>query len=234
MSGSHEQFKYSGTDNLEVMLEAVKYNRFLTDEVLKHLVGNAPVLDFGAGVGTFSLMVRESGVGVDCFEVDKAHCDVLLENGFQFFSSAEEVADESYDYIFSLNVFEHIEDDLGAAKAAFRMLRPGGRIYIYVPAFQILFGDMDRKVEHFRRYRRSSLQRLVEGAGFETQQTGYVDFIGYFATLAYNAISNGKGDVNTKSIRIYDRLVFPVSRLIDKLSGPFLGKNAFVVANKPQ
>ena len=233
MSKSYGQFRYSGSDNLEVMLEAKNYNRFLTNEVLRHRIGNDPILDFGAGVGTFSMMIRESGVEVDCYEIDKNHCDILSQNGFRFFSAPEEIPEVSYDYVFSLNVFEHIEDDLDAAKKVFKMLRPGGQIYIYVPAFQVLFGDMDRKVEHYRRYTRSNLQKLVENAGFQTRQTGYVDFIGYFATLAYNVISNGSGDINTRSLRIYDKFAFPISRLIDRISEPFLGKSVFVIARKP-
>lgn len=234
MSQSEEEFSYSGSDNLEVMLEAERYNAFLTKQVIKHRVGTGPVLDFGAGLGTFSEMVRDQGVPVECLELDKRQHEILTEKGFRAFRSTDEIPAESYDYIFSLNVFEHIECDTDAIAECQRILRPGGRMYIYVPAFQVLFGDMDRKVGHFRRYTRKSLQTLIESSDLVVERTEYVDIAGFFATLLYNGISSEKGDLNKGSVRIYDRFVFPVSRLVDLLTHPFAGKNAVVVAHKPR
>lgn len=232
MSDTTHPFNYTGVDNLEVMLEAKRYNRFLTEQVLKHRVGSTAVLDFGAGIGTFSEMVRDRGVPVDCVEVDADQCRILAEKGFQVSGSTQEIADESYDYIFSLNVFEHIEHDGAVMRDCARILRPGGVIYTYVPAFQILFGDMDRKVEHFRRYTRKSLRKISEDAGLLVERTEYVDIAGYFASLAYNAMSRGSGDINKRSVIAYDRYIFPVSRVIDFATNGFVGKNVYSVARK--
>src|ERR1700691_4275945 len=152
MSDNASEFEYTGTDNLEVMTEAVNYNRFLVDLVETYGARANATLDFGAGIGTFSEMVRERGRSVDCLEMDPRLGDVLQGKGFKNFLRSEDIADASYDYIYSLNVFEHIKDDHAAAREAHRILRPGGTLFIYVPAFAILFGSMDRKVEHFRRY----------------------------------------------------------------------------------
>lgn len=46
---------YSGSDILEVMLEAVNYNRFLRELVALNLSPTDHVVDFGAGIGTFAL-----------------------------------------------------------------------------------------------------------------------------------------------------------------------------------
>ena len=54
MSNAEQGFEYSGMDNLEVMLEAQNYNRFLTDQVVNNRAGNGAVLDFGAGSGILS------------------------------------------------------------------------------------------------------------------------------------------------------------------------------------
>jgi SAM-dependent methyltransferase len=232
MNTSNSDFHYTGTEILEVMLEAKRYNRFLTDQVLKNRVKTSPILDFGAGIGSFSEMVRDRGVEVDCLEIDGNQCDILRKKGFRVFTSTESIADESYDYIFSLNVFEHIQDDVTALNECARILRPGGVLYIYVPAFPILFGAMDRKVQHYRRYTRASLSAISEQAGLDVSQTAYVDSAGFFASLLYNAISDGSGAISREQIEVYDSLVFPISRVIDRATHGFIGKNVFSVSHK--
>jgi SAM-dependent methyltransferase len=233
MKNTNENFQYTGMDNLKVMLEAQNYNRFLTDLVLRHRNGSGTILDFGAGLGTFSEMIRERGFDVDCLEVDKDECAILQQKGFRVFQNTADVADESYDYVFSLNVFEHIEHDEAAMKECSRILRPGGCVLTYVPAFHILFGDMDRKVEHFRRYTRQSLTYLADVSHMTVIQTEYVDVAGYFATLLFNAVSKGNGDINKGSIKFYDRYIFPLSRVLDAATHTFIGKNVFMVSAKP-
>jgi SAM-dependent methyltransferase len=233
MSESESAFVYTGADNLKVMLEAKRYNRFLTDQVLAYRVGRGPVLDFGAGIGTFSEMVRERGVPVDCLEIDRDQCETLSGKGFRVYSSVDQIYDGSYDYIFSLNVFEHIERHTEAMKECARILRPCGLVYTYVPAFNVLFGDMDRKVEHFRRYTRKSLRMMCEAAGLEVLRTEYVDVAGFFTTLVYNAVSRSSGDIHNGPVTVYDRFIFPLSRVIDRATHPLIGKNVFSVARKP-
>lgn len=232
MNAAPSDFHYTGIEILEVMLEAKRYNRFLTDQVLKNRIKTGPVLDFGAGIGSFSEMVRDRGVKVDCLEVDGNQCEILRGKGFRVFRSSEDIADESYDYIFSLNVFEHIQDDIAALKECARILRPGGVLYIYVPAFPILFGAMDQKVQHHRRYTRTSLRAISEQAGLKVSKTAYVDIAGFFASLLYNATSDGSGNISRKQIEIYDRFLFPISRLIDHATHGFIGKNVFSVSRK--
>jgi 2-polyprenyl-3-methyl-5-hydroxy-6-metoxy-1,4-benzoquinol methylase len=232
MSDNASEFEYTGTDNLEVMAEAVNYNRFLVDLVETYGAGANDTLDFGAGIGTFSEMVRERNRSVDCLEMDPRLGDVLQEKGFKNFLRSEDIADASYDYIYSLNVFEHIKDDHAAAREAHRILRPGGTLFIYVPAFSMLFGSMDRKVEHFRRYTRSSLTNLIVSANFNVETNYYVDALGFFASLAYNIVSRGDGSLNRSAVRFYDQRVFPVSRMIDRVTSAVIGKNAVIVARK--
>lgn len=235
MTPDHEDtdtFTYTGVDNLEVMLEAKRYNAFLADLVLSHRSGTGPVLDFGAGIGTFSEMVRDRGMNVSCLEIDAYQSDVLRGKGFDVVRHSSDLDDESFDYIFSLNVFEHIEDHEAAMIECGRILRKGGIVFTYVPAFPILFGAMDRKVEHHRRYTRSSLADLARSADLDLLQTRYVDVAGFFASLVYNMTSSGSGDINVASIKAYDRYIFPVSRIIDNLTQPLIGKNVWSCARK--
>lgn len=221
---------YTGADNLTAMTVARRYNEFLVREVLRHSGGAAVAVDFGAGSGTFAGKLRECGLEVVCVESDKQLRLALQSQGFVCRESLDQISENSIDYIFSLNVLEHIEDDDAMLEELCRRLRPGGRLYLYVPAFPILYTSMDRKVGHYRRYRASSLRVQLEKAGFSVLHAGYADSLGFLVTLLYRLIGSRRGDLNLKTLRFYDRWLFPISRLLDKFLGRVLGKNVAIAA----
>lgn len=227
------QVEYSGVDNLEVMENAVFYNHFLVSEILSHRSAGEKVLDFGAGTGFFAKALRLRGVEPQCVEADPQLRLNISKLGFTVHSGLADIASNSIDYVFTLNVLEHIEDDLGALSDIYRCLRPGGCLYIYVPAFRILYSSMDKKVGHLRRYSRSELLQKALEADFEVVSASYQDFIGFFITLVFKLIGNDKGDLSTTAILIYDRILFPLSRLCDFIFCGVLGKNLGVVLKKP-
>jgi ubiquinone/menaquinone biosynthesis C-methylase UbiE len=62
--------------------------------------------------------------------------------------------DHSVSIVSALDVLEHIEDDRRALNEMIRVTMPGGLIIINVPAFMILWSDWDKKLHHFRRYKK--------------------------------------------------------------------------------
>jgi hypothetical protein len=92
---------------------------------------------------------------------------------------------------------------------------------------------MDANVGHVRRYSRDTLMRAVSAAGFSVEAVEYVDSLGFFATLACKMTDRGKGDVNPRMLRIYDRIIFPVSRVLDRICHRWFGKNLLLVARNP-
>ena len=101
-----------------------------------------------------------------CVEPDEGLRRDLESQGFECRADVGQIPEGSVDYVFSLNVMEHIEDDAEMFRAIRRRLRAGGRLYLYVPAFPVLYSSMDRKVGHYRRYRVRGLGRKLERAGF--------------------------------------------------------------------
>jgi len=225
---------YTGVDNLEVMAEAENYNRFLLGLVTRHLKPGMRVADFGAGTGTFALPLNRQGVDIVAIEPDAALHARLRQAGVKAQRDAATLADASLDFIYTFNVLEHIADDGAAVRTLSGKLKPDGRLLIYVPAFQLLFTQMDHKVGHLRRYRRGGLRALVRGAGLAVDDVRYVDSLGFFATLAYRVLkSNGDGSIDRRALRLYDRLIFPLSRTLDRLLSRSLGKNLLLLATKP-
>ena len=96
---------------------------------------------------------------------------------------------------------------------------------------------MDDLVGHHRRYSRGDLIRLLEEAGFEVDVAVYTDFLGYFATLAFRCLDLIRGEpdgrINRPLLIAYDRLIFPLSRLLSVPFGRLLGKNVYALARRP-
>ncbi len=226
--------EYSGTGNLEVMADAVNYNKFLAELVLSHAKVGDRILDFGAGIGTFAKRISEHGYNVCCVEPDPKQASVIAKSGLAVYGDLNQINDDSLDYLYTLNVLEHIEDDHAMLRELYRKLKPGGRLLIYVPAFQVLYSSMDHKVGHYRRYTRSGLADLVLHAGFNVANTRYADSVGFLATLLYKLVGDNSGAVNGRALVAYDRLLFPLSRIVDKLLGSFVGKNVLLVGAKPK
>lgn len=81
-----------------------------------------------------------------------------------------------FDLVLALDVIEHIDDDLSAVRELNRVLKPGGRLIITVPAFQFLWSGHDMAVHHRRRYTRSGILSILRLGGFENEKATYWNF----------------------------------------------------------
>jgi SAM-dependent methyltransferase len=225
---------YGGGDNLEVLTEAVRYNRFLVDAVVDASSGSDMAIDFGAGTGSLSVAARRKGLDVQCVEQDPALARRLREQNLTVYADLAEVVDGSQEFIYSLNVLEHIENDRNTLEALYSKLKPGGRLFLYVPAYGVLFSSMDRKVGHFRRYRKGGLTQIARDAGFVIERAEYADSLGFFVTLIYKMIGSRDGDLSPATVRFYDGFIFPFSRALDRLGlSRLFGKNLMAVMRRP-
>ena len=225
---------YTGVEELEILADAENYNTALANFVREEATPCDRALDFGAGIGSFSRRLKPHVKELVCLEPDAHLNGVLRESGMNAVSSSSEISDGTIDYVFTLNVLEHIEDDVTALKDIHRMLKPGGRLTVYVPALQYLYTGMDRCVGHWRRYSKNELIEKVRAAGFEIKQTRYADSLGVLATLVFKVINDGSGTPSKKSVDLYDRWAFPISHFIDRLFGGLYGKNLALYAYKPE
>lgn len=101
-----------------------------------------------------------------------AGCDVVQGSFEQL-----PVAAGGVDMLLALDVLEHLDDDAAGLAEAARVLRPGGRLLVTVPALPSLWGPHDELNRHRRRYTRAMLRDRVVTAGFR------VEHVTYFNTL---------------------------------------------------
>jgi SAM-dependent methyltransferase len=223
--------RYSGVDVLEALECAHNYNDYLTRLVCES-TESKDLIDFGAGIGTFSKRLRTAGYHVKCIEPDPVQKQILEEQGFDTLEDITSVPDDSASFIFSLNVFEHIEHDTIAVRKVRQKLKPGGVLLIYVPAFECLWTSLDEKLCHYRRYTKTTLRRLVEQEGFAIERVRYADCLGFIAALVFRLLNRSASTVTATAISVYDRGLFVPSRILDKLFGRWFGKNVYVLCRK--
>jgi len=190
------------------------------------------LIDFGAGIGTFSKRLRMAGYDVKCIEPDSLQRQRLEEQGFDTLDSITSLPNDSVSFIFSLNVFEHIEHDTIAIREVRQKLKPGGTLLIYVPAFECLWTSLDEKLCHYRRYTKTTLRRLVEQEGFAIEDLRYADCLGFVATLVFRLLNRSTSTLTPTAISLYDRWLFVPSRILDRLFGRWFGKNVYVLCKR--
>ena len=139
---------------------------------------------------------------------------------------------EPVETLVAINVLEHIADDIGALRQLSRSLTPTGNVVLFVPGYQQLYGEFDRKVGHHRRYTPTTIAATAREAGLVVDVARPVNFLGAFAWWA--AVRKGGTKApNPKLVSIYDRFVVPVTRAVEKkLPIPF-GQSVLCVAHKP-
>jgi SAM-dependent methyltransferase len=221
---------YGGIENLEVMSEAANYNRYLLNVVHRHAPPGQRVLDFGAGGGQFAVPLTQLGLDVTALEPDAGLRKRIASRGVAVVTGPEQLADGQFGYIYTLNVLEHIQDDVAALQQLRAKLARGGTLLVYVPAFPVLYTGMDAMVGHVRRYTRRSLTAAVHAAGFVIDRCEYVDSLGFLATLVFKFFGDSSGTINRTALRLYDRAIFPVSRLVDTVARRWFGKNLLLIA----
>lgn len=227
--------KYSGFDELIALEEMTNYNKFIVSQSLKHKKILNQVIDFGAGIGTLSIIFREKyKLTPLCIEIDDVNKEYLKKRNFNVFDSLEEISCKS-DLIFSSNVLEHIQDDLSILRQMKNNLTDEGLIYLYLPAKMSLWTELDEIVGHYRRYEINDIREKCKFCGLKIVALHYADSVGFFASLlmkfvGYNS-NSGIGSVN--SLKFYDKWLFPISKILDIIGFKYLfGKNLILIARK--
>jgi len=222
---------YEGTDILELLTEATQYNNSIVRYIIKEAPALSDIVDFGAGIGTFPIILRNCGRNILCVEQDSRHKSILQSKGFQTYSNFIEIQNPP-SFLYSLNVLEHIENDLEVLKSIYNHLPNNSKIFIYVPALNWLWTDLDDNVNHYRRYSRKTLKNTLEKAGFKVNKIHYCDFAGVLVTMIFKLLKRSSKKIRKSDIIFYDKFVFRVSQCLDPLFNKLAGKNVIAIAWK--
>lgn len=230
--------EYSG-DELASLAVMPNYNGWIFSHFRAHLGGRA--VEFGAGLGTVSAALAPAVDSLELVEPSPRFARVLKDRfaaqpnvsvvASTFEAAVAHMPDRSRDVAVMVNVLEHIEDDIAALRELFRILAPGGRLLLFVPALPSLYSEFDRRVGHFRRYRLKPLCEAVSASGYDIVRAGYFDSIGVLSWWLINKVA-GVATINPRLARLYDRVFVPPLRILEGLVPPPVGKNVVLVARK--
>jgi SAM-dependent methyltransferase len=222
-------------DTLDSLAEAGNYTDWIYSMVEPHL--GPRVLEIGAGHGTITSRMAP-GREVVATEVTERAVELLRErfaadpNVTVVNSIGTEAVSGEFDAAVVINVLEHIEDDAGTLADLLTHLRPGGRLILFVPAFEALYSVFDARIGHHRRYRRSDLAQLVGTAGFDVGEISYVNSGGAIAWWLF-ARKLGQTPTQGWAVKLYDRFAVPALRRREQRKRPRFGQSLFCVAYRP-
>lgn len=224
-----------------------KSRRSYIVELLSKKSKNLNVLDIGCSSGILLLELKNIGYniknlyGIDISEKAIINCK---ENGIEnaYVMDAQSInLDKKFDIIIASDCLEHILDDEKALKNWHTLLKPNGTLYVFVPAFMMLWSNHDLVNMHFKRYKRNELKVKLIKSGFEIEKASYWNFflflpvaiIRVFKRYVISSKQNKTGDLNT--ISIGNTILFYVinfeNKLLKYINFPF-GVSAFCIAKK--
>lgn len=204
------------------------------------------VLEIGCGSGNFTgmLLDREAVFALDidpqCIERisqrfrDRGNIRAAVCNASELLGEQrvlDEVRQFQPDSLVCLNVLEHIEDDRGTLRGMAAILPTGGVIVLIVPAFESLYGTIDRNLGHHRRYSRASMMKLAQDCGLTIKKLRYMNSAGFFGWW-WNARVFNREAQSERQIAFFDRFVVPIVSRVEARVRPPFGQSLFVVLKK--
>lgn len=111
--------------------------------------------------------------------------------------------DASFDLTVSLDVIEHLEDDVGALRELRRVTKPGGALLVTVPAYQWLWSGHDEINHHHRRYNGRTLRAAAERAGWHEQSSVHFNSLLLPIAILLRALERFKPSTTKSSLDLW-------------------------------
>jgi SAM-dependent methyltransferase len=233
----------AGQETLEIFSHTDRFNRWMFERLWPHCRGH--VLEIGSGIGNMSALLLEQFETVSLSDIRADYCETLrarfdgnagLDRVYRMDLGEPELEANfpeltgRFDSILTSNVVEHIKDDALAIRNCYRLLRPGGRLVVLVPAYDFLYNSFDELLGHYRRYTRKSLTGLLQHEGFTIIDSHYFNAVG-IAGWWFSGVVLGKKKLPGGQLALYNKLV-PLIRLGDVLTLHRIGLSIIAVGEK--
>ncbi len=182
---SQVSYPKEGNENC-LVLEADSFwfehrNRCIQTVVQRYPPPGSPagrLLDVGGGNGYVAAGLQANQIPVGLVEPGEQGARMARQRGVDLVICAAledcSFRSASIPAVGIFDVLEHMPDDIAFLQEIRGLLVPGGRLYLTVPAYPLLWSADDSYSGHYRRYTLSALKRGLVKAGLQ------VDFLSYF------------------------------------------------------
>ncbi|MDP2923754.1 MAG: glycosyltransferase [Candidatus Omnitrophota bacterium] len=232
----HKHVERIWLDNMYVL---DRYNRWFFSHIENYL--GDKIWEVGSGLGTFSkfLLNKNQLILSDIVDEyleklrkdfsDYKHLKVLkidlLDNSHQKIIKQYEV-----NTILSINVLEHIQNEIEAIKFMYSVLRKDG-IFIFVgPHHKFLYNSLDKHANHYRRYSQKEITHIFSNLGFTVDKVFMFNTLGVLSWFWYGNILRKKV-IPLRNLKYYNEVI-PLVNLIDSVNPFRFGLNIVVIARK--
>lgn len=175
------------------------------------------ILDIASACGMNFLYFGHLGriVGVDISSESIAFCRKRgIENVIQADATKLPFEENSFDAILAFDALEHFEDDRLALRGFYKVLKPGGKLFINAPALMALWSPHDIAFHHMRRYSASEIKEKLEDCGFMALRMSYWScFLMPFVYL----LRKGRNSFYAKKIPQKSDFFIPLPSFIEKI-----------------
>ena len=234
-----EEASAVGGRTLEVFADTPRINRWIYSKIAPHVHGD--VLEIGSGIGNLSGFIVANAKRVVLSDMEPHYIEALTRR----FADDErvtvadfnldgdppaEIARRRFDAIVAVNVVEHIQDDRALVARLAALLKPGGKLLIYVPACPFAYGSIDRALGHYRRYTRASLTKLLSDSGLHLDPPRFMNLFGLLGWTINGRILRRK-TLSSFQLAMFEMLM-PLFSLEDRVRLP-IGLGVYVAAEKP-
>ena len=207
----------------------------------------AKILDIGCSSGALIKQIISNNV-VKVYGIDISNDAINLskhkglKNVKTMDASKLEYADEEFDVVIASDVLEHIRSDLDALKEWKRVLKPNGKMILFVPAREILWSNNDIYSQHFRRYEKKQLKDHLIKSGFSISRLSYWNFLLFIPIFAYRKFQKTYYNVDMESNHelmtinpiidsIFRFILFIENRVLTMVNFP-IGVSLFAICKK--
>jgi SAM-dependent methyltransferase len=164
---------------------------------------NSHILEVGCASGLLLDLLKQKGYD-NCYGIDISSdaidsCNRRGVDNVKVMDATQiKFKDYSFDLIIASDILEHIKNDDSALKEWHRLLKPDGKLIVFVPAFQFLWTSHDIVNKHYRRYDKASLTKQLEESKFNLQRVSYWNFILFFPAFFFRTLKRLVFDKNNR------------------------------------
>lgn len=216
-------------------------------QLLQESSKDASILDIGCSSGILLKELSTIGFNINSLygiDISPQAIQQSKENGIQhsYLMDAGKIdLKRKFDIIIASDCLEHLQYDRKALRNWYEILNPGGILYVFVPAFMILWNAHDLANMHFRRYTRKALNKKLHASGFEINKSSYWNFFLFPPILMFRLLSKLKAPKNKRAtgdldeIPKFNNLFFNLinfeNKLLKYINFPF-GVSTYCIAIK--